>query len=373
MPVLKDALKHILKDPEVFSRCVIKRRPLRPYQLEPMRAILASVYGRQGHVFTVEFARQMGKNECSAQLECYLLNLFQRVGGNIVKAAPTFKPQVINSKMRLEGCLDNAWNRGRWRGHWSYIVQLGNASVFFFSGEAGSQVVGATANILLEIDEAQDFSETKYLKDFRPMGSTANVTTVLYGTAWTEDTLLEKQKQLNLELERRDGVRRHFQYDWQVLAELSPEYRKYVEGERARLGEDHPLFKTQYKLELVSGTAGMFSPMQLAQMKGKLPRMEGPEPGGVRGGGGPTYAKEYTYVAGVDFAGEDEEAQDAALRALKPKKDSTVLLIGEVDFVTIAQGLSEPRVQVVRAYWWTGKPHRELYEQLLDLLLEVWG
>ena len=85
--------------------------------------------------------------------------------------------------------------------------------------------VGNTAHILLEIDESQDVSKEKYTKDFKPMGATTNVTTVHYGTTWDENTLLEEIKQTNLELERKDGIRRHFRYDWQEIAKYNPDYR----------------------------------------------------------------------------------------------------------------------------------------------------
>jgi hypothetical protein len=44
--------------------------------------------------------------------------------------------------------------------------------------------------MLLEIDEAQDVAIEKYDRDLRPMASPTNATTVLYGTAWSDDTLL---------------------------------------------------------------------------------------------------------------------------------------------------------------------------------------
>ena len=38
------------------------------------------------------------------------------------------------------------------------------------------------------------------------------------------------------------------------------------------------------------------------------------------------------YVAGIDIAGEAEGGEDAALRFLKPRHDSTVVTIGELNF-----------------------------------------
>jgi len=78
------------------------------------------------------------------------------------------------------------------------------------------------------------------------------------------------------------------------------------------------------------------------------------------------------YVAGIDLAGEAEEEEGARLRAVKPRQDSTVVTIGELDF-SIGDGVQkQPRVKVVEHYWWTGKKHAELYSQLVDILKNVW-
>lgn len=356
---MKQALMALLGDVELFSRKII-HRPLRPYQLEPARAILESVMDRQGRSITVMMARQAGKNELSAQIECLLLNLFQTRHVNIVKCAPTFKPQIINSKQRLEQTLGNPLNRGKWRGEWSYIVRLGAARCLFFSAEESASVVGATAHVLLEFDEAQDVSSIKHDKDFIPMGATTNCSKAYYGTPWDENNLLEQIIRRNRELEKRDGVRRHFEYPWWVVAEYNPLYGKFVESERDRLGEDHPLFKTQFKLERIGGETGFLSAQQRAQMMGEHPRIHRREDGAV-------------YVAGIDIAGSDEDASDAALRNAKPHKDSTVISIGRLDFSLISDAVLEPRVELVDVYYWTGRGHREQYEQMLDLLRNVWG
>lgn len=163
---------------------------LRPYQAEPFRAIVRSIQRRQGLTFTVMMSRQAGKNELSAQLELFVLTTRAVRGGSLVKCAPTFRPQVINSIDRLTRRLDEAGFKGLWRLDHGYQVRLGNARALFFSADPAAQVVGHTADCLLEIDEAQDVDPEKYAKDFRPMGATANVTTVLYGTPCSESTLL---------------------------------------------------------------------------------------------------------------------------------------------------------------------------------------
>src|SRR5262249_30442701 len=167
-PHQEAALREVLRDFARYCQYVLGR-PLRAYQLEPARAILASVFGREGRTFTVLFARQMGKNELSAALEAYLLTLHSRVGGTLVKAAPTYRPQVLTSLLRLDGLLANPLTAGQWRAREGYIREVGAARALFFSGAPAAQVVGATASVLLEIDEAQAFSAEKYAREFRPM------------------------------------------------------------------------------------------------------------------------------------------------------------------------------------------------------------
>jgi hypothetical protein len=336
-----DVLAQVLREPAAFSRHIL-RRPLRPYQVEPMRAIVESVLRRQGHIFTVMFARQMGKNELSAHLEAYLLNLFQRAGGTIIKTAPTFQPQLLVSMRRLESLLDNPLDAGRWKGERGYMIRLGRARAVFLSGDAQAHVVGATASLLLEVDEAQDFDFEKYQREFRPMASTTNATTVLYGTAWSEDDMLWRQREYNLEAERRDGVRRHFESDWQALAEMDENYRRFVEGERQRLGEEHPLFMTQYALRPLAGAGRLFSAALLERMAGAHPRRQPP-------------AESTAVVAGLDVGGGGAGEHDAS-----------VLTLAAVVPHEVA-GVSLPRLFIVEHVVWQGEDLTALGVQAAEL------
>ncbi len=333
---------------------------LRPYQKEAALAILDSIFQRKGLTFSVEIARQGGKNELSAQLELLLLTLFISSSKNMIKCAPTFKPQALISMARLKDRLNDAGFANIWESEQGHIIRLGNCRAVFLSAEESANVVGNTAHILLEIDESQDVGKDKYTKDFKPMGSTTNVTTVHYGTAWDDSTLLEEVKQCNLELERKDGVRRHFRYDWQEVAKYNPDYLAYIEAERERLGENHPLFRTQYCLLPVHGGGGFLDGQQRTQLQGKHSRLHQPEKG-------------RTYIAGIDIAGEAEEGEDAMLKNLKPLQDSTVITIGELDYSGIDDIQKQPQIKIVEHYRWTGKKHTELYPQLVDLLGKVWN
>ncbi len=349
------ALRALLSDFALFSRHLLQRE-LRPYQLAPARAILESILHRRGLTFAVLFARQMGKNELSAALETYLLTLYQQRGGSLVKAAPSFKPQVVNSMLRLDSMLDRCpITRGKWRTRFGYIRELGEARILFFSADPNSNIVGATANIALEVDEAQDVETEKYTKDLRPMGSTGNATTIMWGTSWDGATLLE-QTAASLPPAQR------FTYDWTHGAAANPLYGRYVEAERERLGESHPLFQTQYLLRPVSGAGRLFSEAHLAQLAGEHPRLARPLLGDI-------------YLAALDLAGEEEDAPIAG-GEFRPygKRDSAVLTIARAIATTPidAPGVQEPRLEIVQHYAWTGRKHRELVPQLVDLLRNVW-
>jgi len=329
---------------------------LRPYQQEVVTAVIDSIQLGRGLTFSVEIARQGGKNELSAHLEVLLMTLFMSQGGSLVKCSPTFKPQTIISMQRLKERLDEFGFDGNYHTEMGYIIIVGAVRAVFLSAEESSSVVGHTADILLEIDESQDVSKEKYTKEFRPMGSATNVTTVHYGTTWDDSTLLEEIKQTNLELERADGIQRHFRFDWHDVALYNPDYRTYVEAERARLGEGHPLFRTQYLLLPIKGGGGFLDRQQIVGMLGRHERLKGP-------------LDRKFYVAGIDLAGEREETKEAALVAAKPKLDSTVITIAEVDATQDSRlFLGEPRLSVVEQYQWTGIAHSQLYPQMVDIL-----
>jgi hypothetical protein len=330
---------------------------LRPYQSEVSKAVIESIQGNLGLTFSVEIARQGGKNELSVHLEVLLLTMFMAAGGNAIKCSPTFKPQTIISISRLKERLNDFGFGGIWFTEAGYMVRLGNARQIFLSADESASVVGHTADILLEIDESQDVAKDKYTKEFRPMVSASNATAVHYGTTWDDATLLEEVKQTNLELEKKDGIKRHFRYDWEEVAKYNPSYKSFIESERQRLGEDHPLFRTQYALLPIRGGGGFLTNQQIAQLRGEHSRLIQPEEGRV-------------YVAGIDFAGESEQLEDDILT--RSGRDATVITIAEVRHSVNDLMTKEPGIFVVEQYSWVDKKHSELYPQMVDILKNVW-
>jgi len=383
-----ETLARILRRMDLFSRYILQR-PLRAYQLAPACAIVKSVIGDRGLTFAVMMSRQAGKNELSAQVEAYLLALHIVAGGTMVKAAPTFMPQAAVSMERLAALLDNPLTRGRAAREGGNTLAVGRARAVFLSAHAEANVVGQTASLLLECDEAQDVDADKWDKDFGPMGASTNATTVFYGTAWTRRTLLARVVRELRVLESRDGIQRVFVADAPVVAAELPAYAAHLDKEVARMGRNHPLIRTQYFLEELDAGAGMFPPDRRAVMQGRhAPHMTpqpdcayaflldfggpaaSPPPGeGWDAGGAYTLPMFDDAAVGAKHLPAAWGPADFTRNRFARDRDATALTIVAIDE---DDAVSLPVYRVVHRRIWTGTDHRALYGQLLALA-EAWN
>ena len=353
--MLIDFLKRRLRRIDIFSHAILEK-PLRDYQLAPARAIIDSVIHRRGLEFAVMFPRQSGKNETQAHVEAYLLSHYRLKGGDIVKAQPTFRPQAQNAMRRLETVLGGHWAFGGWHKKDGYQFRLLRANVTFLSAAPNASVAGATASLLLECDEAQDVLEAEWDKKFRPMGASANVTTVYWGTAWTPRTLLARTIRHLREQEALDNLQRVFVVTADEVRRENPAYGAYVDKQVARLGRQHPLIRTQYFNEEIEGGGGMFPSARRALMRGRHRRRDTPEPGRL-------------YALLLDVAGQDEAAHRSGAgtvaRLNNPGRDATALTVVEVDLSTLDEALiAAPTYRAVYRKLWKGTPHTALFGEL---------
>ncbi len=331
---------------------------LRPYQAAVARAILRRALGDGadgGGSLSVEIARQGGKNELSAQVELALLLARARSGGAVVKCAPTLGQARI-SQRRLSQRVTDAGLGGAFEASGA-VVRCGAAQAHFLSAAPAANVVGHTADLLLEVDEAQDVEPEKFDRDFRPMAASTDAPVIYYGTPWGPRSLLEQAKATHRSAERRDGRRRHFRYDWEHVARYVPRYARYVAAERERLGERHPLFRSQYLLEPVEQGDRLFDAAALAQLDGSHARLSAPRSG-------------ERYVAGLDLAGP----APAGTNTVRVDRDWTVLTIARVQ-APPAQGQrrTAPAVEVVEHQAWQGEATERLLDVLADRLRRVWA
>jgi hypothetical protein len=358
MPYLVETIKSILRDVGLFAQHA-GHVELRSYQLPVAQAVVESVLQRRGHTFVVMFPRQSGKNELQGHIESYLLMLTSTTGGEIVKASPTWRPQSLNAMRRLERILaSNLLTKDRFRKREGYFYEVGElgesgaSRCFFFSGEPSANVVGATAKTLLQCDEAQDVTPAKWDKDFSPMAASTNATQVFWGTAWTGRTLLARELRAARDAEKRDGIRRTFVLTADDVGAVVPAYKKFVAGQVAKLGRNHPLVRTQYYSEEIDAEGGMFPPARRALLEGKHAPQLAPVPGQL-------------YALLIDVGGADEAATQEIGETTRSGRDSTSLTVVEIDLATVGDAnITKPSYRIVARKGWTNVPHRNLYGQL---------
>ncbi len=363
---LRGYLKRYITDFRAFS-AQAEGFCLRNYQWEAAQAILNAIQRMQSDALVVMFPRQSGKNTLQAQLEAYLLWRYQWKAVEMVKVSPTWKPQSINAMQRLESVLQaNRLTRRHWRKESGYIYRCGKARLVFFSGSLHTNIVGATASLLLQLDEAQDILPEKYDKDIAPMAAASNAPVVFWGTAWTAETLLGRELRAAQRLEQRDGRKRAFVLDATRVAQEVPAYGHFVEQQVQRLGRQHPLVRTQYFSEEISTEGRLFSAARLALMQGNHSVQYQPQ------------ANE-CYALLMDVGGEEHNGLSAETTATTPlltqasgQRDSSALTVVQLVFSLSADQVDKRIVyQVVQRYEWTGLAHTVLYGQV-KALMEHW-
>ncbi len=351
---LTEVCKEILRSVTGFSEEASGIR-LRKYQTEVAQAIVESVIKEQGQTFVVVFPRQSGKNELQAQIETYLLCVCSVERTEMVKVSPTWKPQSLNAMRRLERVLKkNLFSRGRWKKRSGYIYQFDDALMHFLSGSPTSSIVGATASLLLECDEAQDVSISKWDKEIAPMAASTNATRVFWGTAWTSKTLLARELRAARLAEKQDGIRRTWVLTADEVGEVVPAYKKFVEEQVAKLGRNNPLVKTQYFSEEIDAEGGMFPLSRRVMMVGAHGKQLIPSAGKI-------------YAFTIDVAGQDENALLDLDHLSNAKRDSTVLTIFELDIPAIDHVVQKPIYKVMLRLSWVGVKHSTLYTTIVNL------
>jgi hypothetical protein len=331
---------------------------MRSYQLAPAKAIIDSVMHKKGLTFVVIMSRQAGKDELVGNLLAFLTNLYAHRDVGIVVANPTYKPQTINAIMRFEKRLStNLITKMFWSKRSDFMRMIGNAVVSFLSGDGSANVVGATASLLLIINEAQDIEPSVYDKKFAPMVASTNATRLITGTTWTSKTLLAREMRAALELEKQDGIKRVFLYNADDVRKIVPAYGTFIDNEVKKLGRQHPLVKTQYFCEEIDELAGMFNAARRALMIGDRPAQETPIPGRI-------------YALIIDVGGQDEALLNLDGMG-NPGRDYTTLDIVDIDLSTL-EDLQAPTYRVVNRFSWQGERHTTIYGKI-KAIAEVWN
>lgn len=336
-----------------YHRAVVLNSPLYQPQIDIINKCEYHIANKTGKTVVVRSARQTAKNECSAMLCTRTLSLYREEGGIYIRTAPTWKPQIINSKMRVAQFLNKDITTKGWVPKEGYMFTLGNAIVQFLSTDKKANVVGATASICLDIDEAHKVDKGKFEEDFGPMAAFHNVPTIMWGVAADKQDLLYEHLQYNLE-NNPDCI---LQFPAEIWCELRESYARHYTERRNKLGTDHPVILTQYDLVDVDSIGGYLKKHHLTSIfSGDHAQYSAPKDG-------------RTYATTIDIAGEDEEEELDPLEKSEGSRDSTVAGMWEINWDKEVNGY--PLCRLVNIYWWTGKGLAS-QQKILANLLNIW-
>ncbi|MBK9053335.1 MAG: hypothetical protein IPL78_21275 [Chloroflexi bacterium] len=308
MKIITMAARHFLAQIQLFSHHILKF-PLYPYQLEPLKAVIHSILHKQGLEILLIFPRQSGKNEAIAHLITYLLNIYQRKGGQIVYGA--IGDGIGRGITRLEERLDNQWNIGRWKKKIRPIRRyLGKAAAVFLSSDPTAYARGETAHIALIVDELQDQDAAHIESVFTPMRAANNATAVYLGTVrLSTDALGQKRKELE-RLTAQDGIQRVYIVPTEAVTAQNLAYGAFLRAQVDKYGRNHPIIASEYFLEELDGTSGLFPPARRALMQGTHPRQTRPQP-------------HQPIIITIDVGGQDEATTDPIAQLNNPGRDYT--------------------------------------------------
>lgn len=317
----------------IFNFCEIYSGiTLFPYQEQFSKRVIRSVLENDGEEITALFSRQSGKSE----------TISVTVGGLMI-----ILPQLANMPMFADDPRLAMFKDGFWIGIFApalrqsqitynriksrlqsksakavledpefnlffstsngQTVALSNGSyATAISASDGSNIEGDSFKLII-CEECQDISNYKIRKSIHPMGAAYNATIVKIGTATTfkGDFYEAIQRNKSLMASKTTHIRNHFEYDWKIAAKYNEKYRRYVEKEMKRLGENSDEFQMSYCLKWIL-SRGMFVDIVKFEQENCDPFLDRV-----------SYDKRSTHCAGIDLGG---------------KNDSTIVTIVEVDW-----------------------------------------
>lgn len=307
----------------IFTFCELySGKTMFPYQEQFSKRVIRSVLENDGEEITALFSRQSGKSE----------TISLTVGGLMI-----ILPQLANMPMFSDDPRLTMFKDGMWVGIFApsqrqaqttynrikariqskparmiladpefnlifttsngQTVALSNGSfATAISASDGSNIEGESFKLII-CEECQDISNFKIRKSIHPMGAAYNATIVKIGTATTYkgDFFDAIQRNKRRDAEKKSHIRNHFEYDYTIAAKYNPNYAKYVEKEKARLGEKSDEFRMSYKLEWII-ERGMFVDINIFEPSCGETTIERVH-----------YDKSATHVVGIDLGGKGDD------------------------------------------------------------------
>lgn len=261
---------------QIVDRCIqfmdaLVGHSLHPYQLPLARRLIESVIINDGEEVTALAARQSGKSETIANTVATLMVLLPRLAVMFPDLLGRFKDGIwVGMFAPVENQVDTLFGRtlNRLTSERANEI-LGDPEIDDSIGKvpgvarqiklknSGSTLMMMTANPrakiesksfhLVIIDECQEADDFVVSKSISPMLAYYAGTMVKTGTPTTHKNNFYRAIQLNKR--RQTGARsrqNHFEWDWREVAKVNDNYRKFIQKEKLRIGEDSDEFQMSY-------------------------------------------------------------------------------------------------------------------------------
>ncbi len=262
-----------------------------PYQREFAYRLIESVVINDGEEITALYSRQSGKTQTVALVVVTLMILLPRLAKafDILKKfedgimvgvfAPVddqaatlwgrivgFLTSIKATELMLDAEIDDAVSKTR-EGR-APIITLKKSGSFCRQQTANPRAkIESKSYHLILIDEAQDADEFTIRKSVQPMGAFYNATIAKTGTPRREKGDFYKAIQHNKRRQTRANARQnHFEYDWHACASHNPNYARYVQKEKQRLGEDSDEFQLAYAIRWLLERGMLITSARLDQL-----------------------------------------------------------------------------------------------------------
>jgi hypothetical protein len=249
--------------------------PLYGYQRPFARRVFQSMIINDGATITALFSRQSGKSETIANCIATIMILFPIFSKMWPKWFGDYKEGVwvgafapvddqadtlfsrivdrLTSETALalmadpeidDGIVGNRGVKGKGK-----EVKLKNSGslVRKQTCHPRATIEGRTYHIIV-VDESQGADEKMVNKSIGPMGASTNATMVFTGTPSYEKGVFYKTIQMNKRAAVGKGRQNHFEADWKECSKWNSNYKKFVQKEMRRIGEDADEFKLSYRL-----------------------------------------------------------------------------------------------------------------------------
>jgi hypothetical protein len=243
------------------------------YQYEFAYRIVESIIINDGEEVTALFSRQSGKSQTIAAVIAAVMVLFPPLAksfallkkfekGVMVGVFAPVDDQAATLWSRVVGFLtsntgiailmdpeiDDTPSKGR-EGR-APMLTLRKSGSFCRQQTANPRAkIESKSYHLICVDEAQDADEFTVRKSIHPMGAFYNATIVKTGTPNRVKGDFYKAIAHNKRRQVKRGARQnHFEYNWRACARSNPNYKRFVEKEMQRLGQDSDEFQLAFEI-----------------------------------------------------------------------------------------------------------------------------